>query len=130
IKDNHIAAAGSIAKAVEIMREYLTSPEFHLQFELKEEEVQIEIEVTNENQVKEALGCGIKKLLIDNQSIASLKKLVSLARQIDVGAKLEASGGVNLDNVAEVAATAVDYISIGALTHSAPAADFSLEVTE
>ncbi len=130
IKDNHIAAAGSIARAVELMREYFKSPEFNLQFEMKEEDVQIEMEVTNESQMKEALACGIKRLLLDNQSLESLQKLVQSARQLDSSVKLEASGGVTLENVAAIAATGVDFISIGALTHSAPAIDFSLEVME
>ena len=130
IKDNHIAAAGSISKAVELMREYFQTPEFRLQFEMKEEDVQIEVEVTSEAQVKEAIGCKIKRLLLDNQSPESLKILVQLANKLDKDVKLEASGGVTLDNVAEIALTGVDYVSIGALTHSAPASDFSLEIVE
>ncbi len=130
IKDNHIAAAGSIAGAVELMKEYLTSPEFHLQFDLKAEDVPVEMEVTNETHVKEAIACGIKRLLLDNQSLESLEKLVPLAKKLNAEVKLEASGGVTLENVALIAATGVDFISIGALTHSAPAVDFSLEVME
>jgi nicotinate-nucleotide pyrophosphorylase (carboxylating) len=130
IKDNHIAAAGSITRAAELMREYLRTPEFHLQFNMKEEDVQIECEVTSEAQMKEAIECGIKRLLLDNQSIESLEKLVQLAKRLNPEVKLEASGGVSLDNVAEIASTGVDLISIGALTHSAPAVDFSLEVME
>jgi nicotinate-nucleotide pyrophosphorylase (carboxylating) len=130
IKDNHIAAAGSITKAVEIMREYLKSPEFLLQFDLKEEEVQIEVEVTNEEQIKEAVSYGLKRILIDNQNIESLKNLVQIAKALNQEIKLEASGGVTLENVAQIAATGVDFISIGALTHSATAVDFSLEIVE
>jgi len=130
IKDNHIAAAGSITKAMEFAREYLQTPEFRLQFDMKEEDVEIEIEITNEQQLKEAIDCGIKRLLLDNQTIDSLNKLAALAKEIDKKVKLEASGGVNLENVAQVAKTGVDFISIGALTHSAPASDFSLEVID
>ena len=130
IKDNHVAAAGSITRAVELMREYLKTPEFRLQFDVKAENIQIECEVTNEAQMNAAIECGIKKLLLDNQSIESLKKLVQLAKKLNPEVKLEASGGVTLDSVADIARTGVDFISIGALTHSAPAVDFSLEVTE
>ena len=130
IKDNHIAAAGSITRAVELMRDYLKSPEFTLQFDMKEENVQIECEITSARRLKEAIACGIKRLLLDNQSADSLIKLVQMAKKIDPVIKLEASGGVTLDNVADIAATGVDFVSIGALTHSAPAVDFSLEVME
>ncbi len=130
IKDNHIAAAGSITRAVELMREYLKSPEFDLQFNMKGKDVQIECEVTSAAQVKEAIECGIKRLLLDNQTTESLKKLVQLTKKLNPEVKLEASGGVSLDNVADIASTGVDFISIGVLTHSAPAADFSLEVME
>lgn len=132
IKDNHIAASGSVKKAVELMREYLSSPEFRLQFDKKagDIEIEIEIEITNEQELREAIDCGIKRILLDNQSVDSLKTLVALAKKLNPKIKTEASGGVNLENVAEIAATGVDYISIGALTHSAPAVDFSLEIIE
>ncbi len=130
IKDNHVAAAGSIKRAVEIMREYLKSPEFHLQFDMKEVDVQIECEVTSDEQLKEAIECGIRRLLLDNQSLESLKKLVQTAHKLNPEVKLEASGGVTLDSVANIAATGVDFISVGALTHSVTAVDFSLEVME
>lgn len=130
IKDNHIAAAGSITRAVELMREYLKSPEFDLQFNMKGKDVQVECEVTSAAQVKEAIECGIKRLLLDNQTMESLKKLVQLAKKLNPEMKLEASGGMSLDNAADIASTGVDFISIGALTHSAPAVDFSLGVME
>jgi nicotinate-nucleotide pyrophosphorylase (carboxylating) len=128
IKDNHIASAGSVKEAVRRTREYLNTPDFRLQFEMKAEDVEMEVEVTNELQVREAIEAGVKRLLLDNQSIESLQRLVTLARKLNPDVRLEASGNVTLENVAKIAATGVDYISIGALTHSAPACDFSLRV--
>jgi nicotinate-nucleotide pyrophosphorylase (carboxylating) len=129
IKDNHIAAAGSVKEAVKKTREYLTTPDFRLQFGLKAEEVEIEVEVTNEQQLTEAIEAGVNRLLLDNQSIESLKRLVTFARELNHDIKLEVSGNVTLDSVAAIAELGVDYISIGALTHSAPASDFSQQVT-
>lgn len=129
IKDNHIASAGSITRAVALTREYLHTPDFRLQFDCKAEDIQIEVEVTSESELIEALSCGVTRLLLDNQSIESLASMVKRARSINPEAKLEASGNVSLDTVAAVAATGVDYISVGALTHSAPVADFSMKVT-
>lgn len=128
VKDNHIASAGSISSAIALMREYLDSPDFRLQFERKAEDIQIEVEVTSELELVEALNCGITRLLLDNQSIGSLAAMVKTARAINPDVKLEASGNVSLDTVADIAATGVDYVSIGALTHSARVADFSMKV--
>ncbi|MFH1686744.1 MAG: carboxylating nicotinate-nucleotide diphosphorylase [bacterium] len=128
IKDNHIAAAGSIAAAVEAAHNYLESTDCRQRFGLNAESVAIEVEVTSTEQVRQALSAGVRRLLLDNQTPASLKQLVRTARDIDDSVKLEASGNVSLDNVAALAATGVDYISIGALTHSAPACDFSLNI--
>ncbi len=130
IKDNHIAAVGTISKAIELLNENIETPEFHLQFALHKDEIKIEVEISNEEQLKEAIGCGVKRLLFDNQSVDELKKLTKLAHGLSDNLKLEASGNVSLENVADIAATGVDYISVGALTHSAPAADFSLNVTD
>ena len=130
IKDNHIASSGSITKAVESMREYLRLPEFRLQFDVKAENIEIEVEINNEQELREVIECGITRVLLDNQSIESLNQLVTLAKKMNPKAETEASGGVNFESVADIAATGVDYISIGALTHSAPAVDFSLEVTD
>jgi len=130
IKDNHIAAAGSVKEAVRKTREYLTTPDFRLQFELKDENIEIEVEVTSEQQLTEAIEVGVNRLLLDNQSIEALQRLVTYARRFSPDVKLEASGNVSLENVAAIAATGVDYISIGALTHSAPASDFSLRVIQ
>ncbi|MEA1981210.1 MAG: nicotinate-nucleotide diphosphorylase (carboxylating), partial [candidate division Zixibacteria bacterium] len=76
---------------------------------------------------KEAIDSGADRLLLDNQSIESLKKLVTIAKKINSAVKLEASGNVSLENVKAISETGVDFISIGAITHSAPCADFSLK---
>ncbi|MFZ5980355.1 MAG: carboxylating nicotinate-nucleotide diphosphorylase [Candidatus Zixiibacteriota bacterium] len=128
IKDNHIAAAGSISGAVKRMRAYLDSSDFRLQFKRKAENILIEVEITSESELEEALACGIDRILLDNQTPENLTKLVQKARSIKAGIKLEASGNVNLDTVAAIAASGVDYVSIGALTHSAPVSDFSMRV--
>ncbi|SYZ72045.1 Nicotinate-nucleotide pyrophosphorylase (carboxylating) [Candidatus Zixiibacteriota bacterium] len=128
IKDNHIASCGSIIKAVEQVRAFLKSEEFKKRFVIDPAEVEIEVEVENEAQLKEAVKCGVRRLLLDNQSIDGLSRLVKTARALDSEIKLEASGNMTLDRVAGVAATGVDYISIGALTHSAAASDFSLRI--
>jgi len=130
IKDNHIAACGSISKAIELLNENMETPEFHMQFDLHKDEIEIEVEISNEEQLREAIGCGVKRLLLDNQSVDELKKLTALARSLSDDLKLEASGNVSLENVADIVATGVDYISVGALTHSAPTSDFSLKVTD
>ncbi|MFQ6008044.1 MAG: carboxylating nicotinate-nucleotide diphosphorylase [Candidatus Zixiibacteriota bacterium] len=128
IKDNHIASVGSVKEAVKRTREFLNTSDFRLQFEVKAADIEVEVEVTSELQVREAIEAGVNRLLLDNQSIEPLSRLVILARKLNPDIKLEASGNVTLDNVAEIAATGVDYISIGALTHSAPACDFSLKI--
>jgi len=126
IKENHIASAGSITEAIERAQEFLQSSQFRFQFDSRAEEISIEVEVTSENQLKEAITASVDRLLLDNQSVESLRQLVEIARELDPNVKLEASGNVTLENVAEIAATGVDYVSVGALTHSAPVADFSM----
>lgn len=130
IKDNHIASAGSISKAIERTREYLGSSDFRLQFDARAEAIMIEVEVGSESQLVEAIGCGVQRLLLDNQTPKSLTRLVERARQLDKTVKLEASGNVTLETVSEIAKSGVDFISVGALTHSAPVVDFSLRVCE
>jgi nicotinate-nucleotide pyrophosphorylase (carboxylating) len=128
IKDNHITAAGSITEAVNRMKVFLTSKDFGKRFLANPMEIEIEVEVENEDQLKEAIACGVKRLLLDNQSPEMLTRLVKTARDFPEEVLLEASGNVSLENVALIARTGVDYISIGALTHSAPSADFSLNM--
>ncbi len=128
IKDNHIAATGSVKEAVTKAQEYLRSDDFNVQFAARTEDIEIEVEVTSERQLTEAIEAGANRLLLDNQTPESLRQLVTVARQLNPEVKLEASGNVSLDNVSAIAATGIDFISIGALTHSASASDFSLRV--
>jgi nicotinate-nucleotide pyrophosphorylase (carboxylating) len=83
----------------------------------------VEVECATLDEVREALDAGVERILLDNMSTAELREAVELARG---RAALEASGGITLETVREVAETGVDYISVGALTHSAPALDLSL----
>ncbi len=112
IKDNHIAACGSIARAVERIRERIPHT------------IKIEVETDTIKQVRECLACGADIIMLDNMDIDTMKQAVSL---IGGRALVEASGGVNLETVAGIAATGVDIISIGALTHSAPACDIGMD---
>ncbi len=113
IKDNHIKVAGGVGEAVRRAR--AVAPPW----------VKIEVEVEDLAQLDEALAAGADLILLDNVSIPLLREAVARARG---RALLEASGGITLANVREVAATGVDFISVGALTHSAPALDISLDV--
>ncbi|HWR82831.1 MAG TPA: carboxylating nicotinate-nucleotide diphosphorylase [Candidatus Deferrimicrobium sp.] len=128
VKDNHIAAAGSVTEAVTRARRYITSDDYRLQFGSDDRLIEIEVEVTDEKQLAEATAAGADRLLLDNQTPDSLRRLVVLARQLNPQLILEASGNVTLDNVGDIAATGVDFVSVGALTHSAPACDFSLRI--
>ena len=116
IKDNHIAAAGGVEKAVELARSNI----HHL--------LKIEVEAKNIRDVKAALTAGADIIMLDNMSVGNMKKAVGIIQERDVGVMIEASGNINLENVRKVAETGVDLISIGALTHSAPAADLSLDI--
>ncbi len=126
VKDNHIAAAGSIIGAVDRAREFMTTSDFRLQFDRNPDDILIQVEVTNEEQLREAIEAKVDRVLLDNQTPESLKQLVELSRKLNPAVLLEASGNINLANAASIAATGVDFISVGALTHSAPAADFSM----
>lgn len=112
IKENHIAAAGGIAQAVARVRE--AEPELA---------GTLEVEVRDAEEIEQALAAGAPRLLLDNMSVAELSAAVA---QVAGRAKLEASGNVTLENIRERALTGVDFISVGALTHSAPALDLSL----
>lgn len=126
IKDNHIASAGSIANAIKQTNQFLDTSDFRLQFDTTKDKIEIEVEVATDEQMTEAIECGVMRLLLDNQSVGSLQSMVQKARRLNPDVKLEASGNVNLETVASIAKTGVDYISIGALTHSAISSDFTL----
>lgn len=114
IKDNHLKLAGGVKKAVEGIRR---------QYGAKKA---IEVEAKTIAEVKEAVKAGADRILLDNMSSKALRQAVRLCRKARI--KTEASGGVNLKNVRAIAGTGVDFISIGALTHSAPALDISLKI--
>lgn len=114
VKDNHIEATGSIAEAVKAVRR-------HAPFMAK-----VEVEASSLKQVQEAIDARADVIMLDNMTLAQMAEAVKLVNQ---RAKVEASGGITLDNIREVAATGVDYISSGALTHSAPVVDFNMKIT-
>lgn len=112
LKDNHISAVGGIKRAIEMAREYAS----HMQ--------KIEVEVENLKMVKEAVECGADIIMLDNMSIEEIKKAIEI---IDKRAKIECSGNVSKENIKTLANLGIDYISSGALTHSAPILDISLK---
>ena len=112
IKDNHIRLAGSVAEAVKRMKD-------------DDPEMAIEVEAQSLEQVDEALAAGVDILLVDNLPTDVIREAVRRARG---RAKVEISGGVTLERVPELAATGATYVSVGALTHSAPAVDLSFEL--
>ncbi|MBX5478310.1 MAG: carboxylating nicotinate-nucleotide diphosphorylase [Pyrinomonas methylaliphatogenes] len=116
IKDNHIALAGGVATAVERARRSVG----HLH--------KIEVEVSNERDLREAIASGADILLIDNLTPEETARLVRIARELAPQVLIEASGGITLENVRAYAETGVDFISVGALTHSARAMDISFKI--
>lgn len=112
IKDNHIAAAGSVSEAINRVKKAAPG-------------ALIEVEVDTLEQLKEALECSVEIVLLDNMSIEQTKAAVEIARGSNT--KLESSGGLKLENVAAYAATGVNYLAVGALTHSAPVLDIGLD---
>jgi len=116
VKENHSAAAGGIAKAVHAAR-------------AADPEMAVEVEVRDLEEVAYALGTGADALLLDNMDTETLREAVRLRDQNAGGGdgpSLEASGGVDLETVRAIAETGIDFVSVGALTHSAPSLDFSL----
>jgi nicotinate-nucleotide pyrophosphorylase (carboxylating) len=123
IKDNHIRAAGSLTEAVRRARQNA----HHL--------LRLEVEAQSLEQVREALTCGVDAILLDNFRPDELQEIVDIVRawSEQMGQPrpiLEVSGGVTLETVEAIAKTGVDIISVGALTHSAPALDISMEITQ
>ena len=115
IKENHIAAAGSIAAAVEKARK--TSPS----------DIPVEVEVENLNEVQKALDAGADILLLDNMPPELLRRAVDIIKE---KAKLEASGGITLKTICNVAETGVDYISVGEITKELHAIDLSMRFND
>ncbi len=112
IKENHAALAGGVGEAVRRARE-------------AQPDLPIEVECRDLDEVRQGAEAGADRLLLDNMSPAELREAVAAAGGTN-GPEFEASGGVTLDNVAEIAATGVDFVSVGALTHSAPNLDLSM----
>lgn len=112
VKDNHVVAAGGVAQAFTMVRDSFPG-------------LTIEVEVDSLDQLEEALSAGAKLVLLDNFTVPDMKRAVALNNG---RALLEASGGLTLDSAAEVAETGVDYVAIGALTHSAPVLDIGADL--
>ena len=116
IKENHAAIAGGVGEAVRLAAE-------------RRPDLDVEVECGDLDEVREALAAGARRLLLDNMDADGLRAAVAARDEAAAGgeaATLEASGGITLENVREIAATGVDFVSAGALTHSAPALDVSL----
>ncbi|HSP37257.1 MAG TPA: carboxylating nicotinate-nucleotide diphosphorylase [Frankiaceae bacterium] len=113
VKDNHVAAAGGVTAAFDAVRARFPG-------------LPVEVECDTLEQVAEVIGAGADLVLLDNMSPATMRAAVDLAA--GRGVRLEASGGLSLDNAREVAETGVDYLAVGALTHSAPVLDLGLDL--
>ena len=114
IKNNHLAAAGGVRAAMDRVKQ------------AGAHYIKVEVEVESEADLREAIACGADLIMLDNQNVASLKRLVEVARSIKPEVVLEASGGVSLETVRAIAQTGVDLISSSALTMGAPPVDVSL----
>ena len=116
IKDNHIAAAGGVLKAIETIRAGIPHT------------LKIEVEVKDLDELDQALEGKADIIMLDNMALKEMRRAVAIIRKSRVETIIEASGNVNLDTLEDICKTGVDMISVGALTHSAPAIDFSLEL--
>jgi nicotinate-nucleotide pyrophosphorylase (carboxylating) len=117
IKDNHIAAAGGITTAVAAVRAR------------NDRGLRVEVETTSLDEVREALAAGVDRIMFDNMTPETMRQAVALVRAAGEGRpETEASGGITLETIRGYAETGVDFISVGALTHSAPALDLSLRL--
>lgn len=113
VKDNHVLAAGGVAQAYALVRSAFP-------------DVPVEVECDTVAQVRAAVAAGADLVLLDNMGLADLRSSVEIARE--AGCRTEASGGLSLDSARVVAATGVDYLAVGALTHSAPVLDLGLDL--
>jgi nicotinate-nucleotide pyrophosphorylase (carboxylating) len=115
VKDNHVLAAGGVVPAFEaVRREYPDLP--------------VEVECSTVEQVRQVVGAGADLVLLDNMSTHTMAAAVRAARAVNPAVKLEASGNLSLARAGEVAGTGVDYLSVGALTHSAPVLDIAMDL--
>ena len=115
IKDNHVAAAGSVTAAIKAVRALDAT-------------ITLEVEVDTLAQLDEAIGAGAELVLLDNFTLADTVEAVRRVRALPRPVRLEASGGLTLDRARAVAQTGVDFLAVGALTHSAPALDVGLDL--
>lgn len=115
IKDNHVVAAGSVGAAIAAVRNDAPS-------------IPLEVECDRVSQVSEAIAAGAGLILLDNMTIDQMTESVALGRSAARPVQFEASGGLTIENAAAVAATGVDFVAVGALTHSAPVLDLGLDV--
>jgi nicotinate-nucleotide pyrophosphorylase (carboxylating) len=115
IKDNHVVAAGGVAAAVTAVRSV-------------DPDITLEVECDRVSQVDEALAAGASLILLDNMSVSDMRESVRRGRAASREVRFEASGGLTLATAAEVAGTGVDFVAVGALTHSAPVLDLGLDV--
>lgn len=116
IKDNHIKMAGGIAKAVEQVRARIA------------EGIKIEVETTNIDEVHQAIAAGADIIMLDNMDNSTMAEAVKIINAANKGIKTEASGNMSIPRLKEVAATGVDYISVGALTHTVKGMDISMNI--
>ena len=116
IKDNHIKMAGGIAKAVEQVRSRIA------------EGIKIEVETTTLDEVHQAIEAGADIIMLDNMDNNTMTEAVNIIKAANKGIKTEASGNMNIPRLKEVAATGVDYISVGALTHTVKGMDISMNI--
>jgi nicotinate-nucleotide pyrophosphorylase (carboxylating) len=116
IKNNHISLAGGLRTALERAHRNRRGTQI------------IEVEVRSLAELEEALSCGAEAILLDNMPVAEVRAAVERCANAERRIPLESSGGIKLENVREYAETGVDFISVGALTHSAPAVDLSLRI--
>ena len=116
IKDNHIKMAGGIAKAVEQVRARIA------------EGIKVEVETTNIDEVHQAIAAGADIIMLDNMDTQTMAEAVKIINAANKGIKTEASGNMSIPRLKEVAATGVDYISVGALTHTVKGMDISMNI--
>ena len=129
IKDNHVAAAGGVSaaiaavqRAVDVASTGIERGRCHI------DRLPVEVECDTLAQVRECLEAGARLILLDNMNLSTMRAAVLIARGFD-GVRLEASGGLRLENARDVASTGVDYLSVGALTHSSRALDLGVDIT-
>lgn len=118
IKDNHVDFAGGITQAVNAAKSYLKE---------KDKNLKIEVEVRNTEEIKEALAAGIDRIMLDNFTPERTRDAVKLIRSLDPGVEIESSGGITLDTLRDYGECGVDFISVGALTHSVKGLDMSFK---